>query len=416
MNKILQGNSLDVLRTLPDKSLNCCVTSPPYWGLRDYGTAKWEGGDGDCDHIKSNNLKRDNCGGVGAGSTGTRGEQSFDHKRARIRDYSNSSSVIQHKDVCKKCGAVRIDSQLGLEKTPEEYVENMVKVFREVKRVLRDDGTLWLNLGDSYSNHKDCKSTKQTIAKHEGHVMEKGISVSRDTKALKSAGLKNKDLVGIPWLVAFALRADGWFLRSDIIWHKPNPMPESVTDRPTKSHEHIFLLSKSQKYYYDYKAILEPANYDGRKDTEYKGSPKYENSSQTVSRTGGERWSNKIYPEGENQSMHKLGHGGYIRNDGKELFHRDEDGIPARNKRDVWVVNTKPYKEAHFAVFPPKLIVDCIKAGCPKNGVVLDPFSGSGTTALVARKLGRNYLGIELNPEYIKIAEKRLYNELGMFL
>lgn len=288
--KILQGNCLHTLAQLPEKSINTVVTSPPYWGLRDYGQ--------------------------------------YD--------------------------------QLGLEETPEKFVENLVDVFREVKRVLRDDGTVWLNLGDSYSSHKDCKSIPQSLSKgtnaEKAHVIEKGKSVSRDTKKLKSVGLKNKDLIGIPWRVAFALQADGWYLRQDIIWNKPNPMPESVQDRCTKSHEYIFLLSKSPKYYYDNEAIKE------------------------------------------------------------EIQVTSDMGNEKRNKRSVWTVTTKPYSEAHFATYPHDLIIPCILAGCPEGGTVLDPFGGSGTTAQVAAQLNRNAVLCELNQEYVEIAQKRLQDSLGMFL
>lgn len=280
---------------------------------------------------------------------------------------------------CPKCGAVRQDNQLGLEETPEEYVKNMVEVFSEVRRVLKDEGTLWLNLGDSYCGTGG--KGELTDPKYPDGRNGQKVAINN-----KIQGLKPKDLVGIPWLVAFALRASGWWLRQDIIWHKRNPMPESVTDRCTKSHEYIFLLSKSQKYYYDYEAILEPYT-------------------EEMNRWGGQ----KLVAKGESTWDEGTG----------QQTYRDRDMRPnenGRNKRDVWTVNTKPYKEAHFAVYPEELIVDCIKAGCPAKGIVLDPFMGSGTTGVVARKLDRNFIGVELNPKYIKIAEKRLYDELGMFL
>lgn len=254
----------------------------------------------------------------------------------------------------------------------------MVEVFREVKRVLRDDGTLWLNLGDSYSSHKDCKSVGQTLAKgtsrETAHEMEIGKSRVRDSRMLKSQGLKNKDLIGIPWMVAFALRADGWYLRQDIIWHKPNPMPESVTDRCTKAHEYIFLFSKSQKYYFDNEAIKEPL-------------------------------ATEPHAPGNKASKDA----GHLRNDvGTERMEKvwGSDGL--RNKRSVWTVTTKPYSGAHFATFPPDLIEPCILAGAPEGGIVLDPFMGSGTTAHTALRAGRKYVGCELNLEYIKLANERL--------
>lgn len=337
INRIYNEDCLETMRRMPNDFVNCVVTSPPYWKLRDYG----------------------------------------------------------------------VDGQIGLEETPELYVEKMVNIFQEVKRILKKDGTVWLNLGDSYNGAGENRQGKGSNVYKIGNY-EKG---NHGLKRKKHNGLKSKDLVGIPWRVAFALQATGWYLRSDIIWHKPSSMPESVKDRPTKNHEYIFLLTKAIKYFYDYKAILEKAAYDGRKDTIFKGSLKYENSGQTCARAGGERWSNKIYPSGENQTIQKLGHSGYIRNDGKEVVHRNNDGIPARNKRTVWTVNPKPFNDAHFAVFPPDLIVDCIKAGCPKDGIVYDPFGGSGTTDEVALRLDRKYILSELKPEYVEIAQRRINSD-----
>ena len=292
--KVLQGDCIELLKTLDEESVNCCVTSPPYWGLRDYGTA----------------------------------------------------------------------DQLGLEETPEEYVANMVKVFSEVKRVLTKDGTLWLNLGDSYAGN--CSRTSSGRA---------GMGKEREGIYSRTGdGLKSKDLVGIPWRVAFALQADGWYLRQDIIWHKPNPMPESVADRCTKAHEYIFLLSKSSKYYYDHEAVKEKA--------------KTEPQSRNKNREG----YNADYPKGDRFS------------EGDRVF--GADGLA--NKRSVWTVNTKPYPEAHFATYPKKLSRPCIKAGCPQGGVVLDPFGGSGTTAEVANELQRDAILCELNPKYCELIEKRL--------
>ena len=304
MNKIIQGDCIEGMRTLPDQSVNCCVTSPPYFGLRDYGH----------------------------------------------------------------------EGQIGLEETPDQFVAKLVEVFREVKRVLKDDGTCWINLGDSYaSNSKGSGGQSKKQDSNAG---------SRYESKKFNHGVKEKDLIGIPWMVAFALRSDGWYLRQDIIWHKPNPMPESVTDRCTKSHEYIFLLSKSQKYYYDNEAIKQEL-----------ADPQRTNF-QSGSRANGD---NKD------------------RNDNDLAFRSKESIYLNANKRSVWTVTTKPYSEAHFATYPPDLIVDCIKAGCPENGIVLDPFMGAGTTAMVARKLNRNYVGCELNPEYIKIAQNRIHAELGMF-
>jgi DNA modification methylase len=302
--KILQGNCLETLSSLEEKSVNTCVTSPPYWGLRDYGNG----------------------------------------------------------------------DQLGQEETPEKFTENLVKLFREVRRVLRDDGTVWLNLGDSY-NGSGGQGTKPNI-------MSKEAAEGRGGKAIKVNGIKPKDLIGIPWRVAFALQADGWYLRQDIIWSKPNPMPESVTDRCTKAHEYIFLLSKSPKYYYDNEAIKEDSA-ESSKD--------------------------RLNQDIKNQK-------GSIRVPGKTNGTMNAVGGEKRNKRSVWAVATQSYSEAHFATYPPELIKPCILAGCPEGGTVLDPFGGSGTTAQVASNLNRNAILCELNPEYVEIAKGRLHDSLGMFL
>ena len=302
--EVIQGDVREVLKTLDDESIQCVVTSPPYWGLRDYG----------------------------------------------------------------------VDDQLGLEETPEQYIDNMVEVFREVKRVLRKDGTVWLNLGDCYASTggpiKKGGEWKDIMG--QSKAMENSSKYDSKSRTIERyGGLKAKDLVGIPWRVALALQADGWYLRSDIIWNKPNPMPEAVKDRPTKSHEYIFLLTKSAKYYYDYEAIKEkgeyPAGTRAAKASDERSSMSFVNSRPPEY---------KIY-----------------------------DGT--RNKRSVWKITTKPYKVAHFATFPEELPETCIKAGTQKGDVVLDIFAGSGTTLRVASKLGRKGIGIELNPEYIKILKKR---------
>ena len=241
--KLFLGNCLEVLPTLPPSSVQCCITSPPYWGLRDYGTATWEGGDQNCDHVADQSK------------TKKFGNDAFNENRPS-REETKTSGYYFDKE-CEKCGATRIDAQFGLEQTPEEYVDNLVKVFREVRRVLRDDGTLWLNLGDSYNGSGKGANGDGSAGKA-GNINSgsKGTQQGTFTKS-DVIGLKPKDLVGIPWRVAFALQADGWYLRQDIIWHKPNPMPESVTDRCTKSHEYIFLMAKSVKYYFDNDAIKE---------------------------------------------------------------------------------------------------------------------------------------------------------------
>ena len=315
MNKIEFGNCIDIMQKWIDEGVkvNTCVTSPPYYGLRDYG----------------------------------------------------------------------VDGQLGLEETPKQYIDSMVKVFRFVRELLTDDGTLWVNIGDSYSSHKDCKSVGQTLAKgtsrENAHVMDKGISRVRDSKMLKSQGLKNKDLIGIPWMLAFALREDGWYLRQDIIWHKPNPMPESVKDRCTKSHEYIFLLSKSPKYYFDNEAIKEPC-VNSLEEQKAKRNKKQH-------RENAKEFESKFV---------------------QHNFNKIDKTYEKRNKRDVWSVTVKPYKGAHFATFPMELIEPCIKAGCPDGGIVLDPFMGSGTTAQVAITNNKQYLGCELNKDYKKLQDERI--------
>ena len=350
---IYHGDALSVLRGLPSESVQCCVTSPPYWGLRDYGTATWEGGDSECDHKPTVKARATRPKGKLVGSTRTVDE-----------------STIQRN--CH-CGAVRVDSQLGIESTPEEYVANMVDVFREVRRVLRDDGTLWLNLGDSYhgggSTTRNGQDTSLYLDKSNIAGTYTDGMTSRPVKARDYAGYKPKDLVGIPWRVAFALQADGWYLRQDIIWHKPNPMPESVTDRCTKAHEYIFLLTKSARYFYDQEAVKEPL-------------------------------SNPPHAPGNNKLDAS-------RNDHDQMQKVwGLDGT--RNKRSVWTVSTQSYKEAHFATFPPKLIEPCILAGCPAGGTVLDTFGGSGTTAFVAKSHNRKSVSIELNSEYLPLMEARL--------
>lgn len=338
--KIIQGDAIESLRQLEAQSVQTCVTSPPYWGLRDYGTAQWEGGDPNCKH--QGMEARTVSGGDG-------------------KQYTNAGSNRVFSGDCK-CGAKRIDHQLGLEKTPEEYVAKLVEIFREVKRVLRDDGTIWVNLGDSYNGRDINRSGRN------------GYNDGRANRTERYSvggvhGLKPKDLCGIPWRVAFALQADGWYLRSDIIWNKPNPMPESVTDRPTKSHEYIFMLSKKAKYYYCAEAIKEPLICAAH-------APNNKKLDQS---------------RNDHDQMDKVwGASGY------------------RNKRSVWTVATAPYKSAHFATFPPKLIEPCILAGCPTGGTVLDPFAGSGTTGMVAEQNGRNSILIELNPKYCEMIKKRL--------
>jgi DNA modification methylase len=327
--EVRQGDSLELLRAMPDASVQTCITSPPYWGLRDYGTGTWEGGDQDCPHR----------GGSPDGGVRPNGAPRATEAYAQAR----SSPV---RDVCR-CGALRIDQQIGLERTPEEYVARLVDLFREVRRVLREDGTLWLNLGDSYAT---------------------GMPIP---------GLKPKDLVGIPWRVAFALQADGWWLRSDIVWAKPNPMPESVTDRPTKAHEYVFLLTKGESYFYDAEAVEEPSTDRecGNLDTN------------EFARVDPEKGRTRANP-------HKI------------------KARPTRNRRTVWTIATQPFAEAHFATFPEALVEPCVLAGSKPGDLVLDPFAGSGTTGVVALRHGRRFLGLELNGEYASMARRRIAGPL----
>ena len=269
------------------------------------------------------------------------------------------------------------EGQIGLEETPEEYIKAMVEVFRCVWDVLEDDGTLWLNIGDSYAR----QGGRESDQPRHWDGREKTSGSMHNTRMAQDIGLKPKDLIGIPWMLAFALRADGWYLRQDIIWHKPNPMPESVTDRCTKSHEYIFLLSKSPRYYYDNESIKEPSA----------------NLGKTAIKFGGNKYGDSDDPKHATKSGNEYTDAG------------------TRNKRDVWTVSTRSYKGAHFATFPTALIEPCILAGSPKGGVVLDPFFGAGTTGLVAQRHGRKWIGCELNPEYAAIAQTRIEAEANLF-
>lgn len=348
--RILIGDCRDRLRSLPNESVHCVVTSPPYFGLRDYGVA----------------------------------------------------------------------GQIGLEPTPDAFVAEMVAVFREVRRLLRSDGTLWLNLGDSYAS-----STKgsggngdtSTLGPKSGGngISDAGIKRSVERQAMDvrrfdvvGAGLKPKDLIGIPWRVAFALQADGWWLRQDIIWAKPNPMPESVQDRCTKAHEYMFMLSKSARYHFDADAIAEgavadhpPGNVTHKGKTAYDAGDEKHRTKQGLvaysSRQRGVPPRHAQYESSDQSGLDDIGRGGQ------------------RNKRSVWTVATRPFKEAHFATFPPALIEPCLLAGCPAGGTVLDPFGGAGTTGLVADRHGRNAILIELNPAYAEMAERRIRAEQPMF-
>jgi len=365
--RIIVGDCREVLRSLDAESVQCCVTSPPYWKLRDYGTATWEGGDEACNHSPE--------------QRGGRFASPVSRKQA-----TNAGSGTPSAKDCP-CGAVRVDSQIGLESTPEQYVAGMVDVFREVRRVLRNDGTLWLNLGDSYASAGGARG---------GDREPRRPPITR----------KAKDLVGIPWLVAFALQADGWWLRQDIIWHKPSPMPESVTDRCTKGHEYVFLFAKSNRYYFDAKAISEKAvtpdtaacNQWGRPEDTPPGQRPNKRPGRRVNPIGGKKYNDSTNPQHRTKS-----------ND-------DYTSNGRRNRRSVWTIASQPCNEAHFATMPPKLARLCILAGCPTGGTVIDPFSGAGTTGLVASNLNRKYVGIELNPGYAAMSLRRIQESAPLFI
>lgn len=388
------GDVVTELGKMDAESVQTCVTSPPYWGLRDYRTGEWGGGDSECEHNGRANPRSDTT----SSGPGESGKFSGDSRGSQAA----KQYVIPDRDTCRHCGAVRIDSQIGLEPTPEAYVERMVEVFREVRRVLRDDGTVWLNLGDSYAASLGQRKTTDSIGpKQETNTGSNTVgSRSVDT-------LKPKNLVGIPWRVAFALQADGWWLRSDIIWAKPNPMPESVTDRPTRSHEYIFLLTKSARYFYDAKAIAEPVVYgdhprNGCPGPDIQAPGQSAQSGITKRRRSGNK--ERVLGPGRSHPDSHLG---------SSVPWEDLEGT--RNKRDVWTVTSKPYPEAHFATYPPALIEPCILAGSPCGELVLDPFCGSGTTGVVALRHGRRFIGIDLNPEYCEMARARIDKDCPLF-
>jgi len=402
---IFVGDALETLRTMHAGTVNTCVTSPPYFGLRDYGTASWSGGDAACDHRSGNQVQDNKAPGA---------------IQSGVRPGCDASK-------CSNCGAVRVDQQIGLESTPDAYIARLVGVFAEVRRVLRDDGTLWVNLGDSYAGSWGAQSR--------GNVTGEGRSTLEGTSPLSARqisaapggthigsvkntpGLKAKDLIGIPWMLAFALRADGWYLRQDIIWAKPNPMPESVTDRCTKAHEYIFLLSKSRKYYFDRHALSEPCSGTAHARTtknnieEIAAWRKLPNGWDTAPGAHGAFHRNgRAAPEETRLSPKTVAPGQGIKNN-SSFARATILPVDRRNKRSVWTVTTRGFKEAHFATFPPALIEPCILAGAPVGGLVLDPFAGAGTTGMVALKHGRAFAGIELNPEYAAMAERRIEKE-----
>lgn len=326
---IIFGDAMQKLKTIPNEYVDCCVTSPPYYMLRDYG----------------------------------------------------------------------VKGQIGLEESVEEYIAKLVNVFREVRRVLRDDGTLWLNIGDSYAGSGKGRNKDGDFNQKSRNIQSNGQKCNRLLRTKVFDNIKRKELIGIPWLLAFALRLDGWYIRQDIIWNKPNAMPESVKDRCTKSHEYIFLLTKSDKYYFDNKAIKEPAvGFDnsppaGSRGTITPNSRRRKGNSKTF-RGGGAYTLNRSF---DNSGEVK-----------RESRGNCENKTGLRNRRDVWSVATQGYVKAHFATFPEKLIEPCILAGSRSGGIVLDPFIGSGTTAVVAKRNNREYIGIDLNPEYIELAKERI--------
>ncbi len=378
--EIRQGDALERLREMPDRSVQMCITSPPYYGLRDYGTAVWEGGDEGCEH-RGRDART--TGGTGASSK---------------KQNSNFGSTVYSGDCI--CGARRVDRQIGLEQTPEEYVARLVDVFREVRRVLRPEGVLLLNLGDSYAANRSYQV--------DGGKQTKGSQPAPWNHA--PAGLKPKDLIGIPWMAAFALRANGWYLRIAMPWIKRNPMPESSTDRPGTSHEYWFLLTKQPKYFWDSEAVKVasvcqrmrgPAAHPDTVSTNGNGGLSRRQPGPTRSFRTADPFFASIDAEivAQRQYLEELE---AIRAGGQGLL-QDADGEPL-----ALVVNPAGFKEAHFATFPQKLVEPLIKAGSKEGDTVLDPFNGAATTGLVALNLGRKYLGIELNPEYIEISRKRL--------
>jgi DNA modification methylase len=359
---IIQGDCREVLASLPSGIAQTCVTSPPYFGLRDYGTGQWDGGDSGCAHRVGGQVADSKAAGAIAGGV----RPGVDARR------------------CLDCGALRQDSQIGLELTPTDYVAEVVKVFREVRRVLRDDGTLWLNLGDSYAGSWGAQGNdlSGSASDYQRGAMPR---VGSHAGSIREPGLKPKDLIGVPWMVAFALRADGWWLRQEIIWSKTNPMPESMGDRCTKAHEQLFLLSKRPDYYFDQAAIAETSVYQPGSRPEVK--------------QGG---FNSKY------ASHGVVPGGRDRG---EAFRAVRE---TRNKRSVWTTPTAQYAEAHFATYPPELIEPCILAGAPPGGLVLDPFGGAGTTGLTANRLGRDAILIELNTESIELARARIDQDMPL--
>ncbi len=438
--RLIGGDCREVLATLPANSVHCVVSSPPYFGLRDYGTAQWAGGDAACDHARPVRPQRDNSGGLVNNRLDTRGTQAW----------SDATAQAQYSQTCGKCGATRVDRQIGLEASPDLYLAEMVAVFREVRRVLRPDGTCWVNMGDSFSSGNGTRSnnngTGASSLKSDGRAEASRLHSLSLTKTIGMElprvehGLAPKQLLMMPARLALALQADGWWLRSQIVWAKPNPMPESVTDRPTSSYEMVYLLAKAARYFYDADAVREPHEEPGRVQVNAGARP---------------RSLVRAFVAGDERGYNPAG----------------------RSCRNVWTIATAPYSEAHFATFPPALAERCIRAGTSERGccaacgapwarvvertamvldrserthpmgrtrtsgtmiepptstttgwapscacdadvvpaTVLDPFAGAGTTLLVADRLQRDAIGIELNPDYTRMAMDRCRDDAPLF-
>jgi len=419
---LYHGDALEVLRTLPDASVHCCVTSPPFYGLRDYGTGSWEGGDPDCDHRRPVSQR-------------SRASSRLEGGKATVAEAQTG-----YRDRCR-CGAERVDDQVGLEPTPDAYITRLVEIFRELRRVLRDDGTLWLELGDSYASQPGGDPRTGFNSRYFGKDYRPGKQAAAAdhfpaTLDRRAAGTKRKDLLGIPWRVAFALQQDGWWLRAEIIWAKPNAMPESVRDRPTRAHSTLFLLAKSGRYFYDQDAVREPwaDNRNGASGAR-PGTPEaYADAAGRAGDTGlarfntGARHGRGGLEGGAYAPPGQTPHGNARGPDGRHkttvtagdgsVQHRDGERWPnpnGRNMRSVWTIPTSGYDGAHYAVFPAELARRCIAAGCPEGGTVLDPFVGSGTVPDVARRMGRHAIGIDLNPAYLREHAAARLAQLSLF-
>jgi len=370
VNKVICGDCLEVMKQIPGEYIDMAITSPPYWGLRDYGIEQIFGGNKDCKHEW--NLQRQSKNMSISDKSTLAG---FTSDNIQIRNLK----INNEQGFCRKCGAWK--GQLGLEPTPEMYIEHMTQIFHEVKRILKKTGTFWLNISDTYSTHTSKRSGQF------GKDIKNGFDdIYRQKRILP---LQEKCLCMIPERLAWSLIQDGWILRNKIIWHKPNGMPSSAKDRFTNKWEYIFMFSKSRKYFFDLDAVREPHNPKSLNRYKYGLYSVYGDA--------------KAYGGKQSHNFARCKH------------LEDFVNLLGKNPGDVWSIATQPFPEAHFAVYPEKLLEKPIKAGCPQNGIVLDPFIGSGTTGLMAIKLGRNFIGIELNPEYIKIAKKRLAQEVLPF-